>query len=314
MSVVGAPRIITPASFDGPVDWAYFVTALENGHRLGPPQIEDVFLGPQGRTLLSRAAWIDGLGYGVKSVTAMSENTARGLPTVQGAMLFFDTDMGSLKAVIESSLITNIKTASDSALGARLLARPDSKTLLVVGAGSVAANIIAAYTQLFEGLSQVLIWNRNGAKAIALADRFRADGLKVEAVTDLASAVGQADIITTATMSSEPVILGDWVQPGTHVDLIGAFRPDMREADDILLQKSRIFVDSRETTIHHIGEIKIPLETGAIAITDIRSDLYELVAGDIGRISPEDITVFKNGGGAHLDLMIASAMLDLPTR
>jgi ornithine cyclodeaminase len=212
--------------------------------------------------------------------------------------------------VIDSNLVTNIKTAADSALGARYLARPDSQVMLVIGAGHVAENVIAAYNQTFASLNTFMIWNRTGSKAEALAQKLCAKGLNVVAVSDLADAVAQADIVTTATMSSEPVLKGEWVTTGTHVDLIGAFRPEMREADDALLQKARLFVDSRATTVHHIGELMIPLASGAITEADILADFYDLKQGVTARTSDADITVFKNGGGAHLDLMTACAILD----
>lgn len=302
-------KIVTRQSFGDQIDWAMIVDAIDAGHRMPPAHIEDVFLGPPGRTLLSRAAWIEGLGYGVKSVTVMAENPARGLPTVQGAMLVFEDRAGALIATIDSPLVTDLKTASDSALGARYLARNDSKTLLILGAGQVARNVAAAYRQILPGLERIMIWNRTADKARALAADLVASGLPVEAVTDLADAAGQADIVVTATMSSDPVLRGEWITPGTHVDLIGAFRAEMREADDALLQKARIFVDSRDTTMHHIGELKIPLASGAIAETDVLADLYQLSQGQVGRTGPDDITVFKNGGGAHLDLMTAFAIL-----
>lgn len=304
MKLIGAETLGTD------MDWSLFIDAIDAGHALPIAELHDIFLGPPGQTLLSRAAWIKGLGYGVKSVTIMGDNAARGLPTVQGAMLVFDETTGSLLATIDSALVTNIKTASDSVLGARYLARPDSKRMLVLGAGRVAENVIAAYSQTFPSLKEFLIWNRTSAKAKALADDLCATGLNVTVADDLDVAVAQADIITTATMSSDPVLMGDWVQPGTHVDLIGAFRAEMREADDALLQKSRLFVDSRETTLHHIGELKIPLKTGAIKETDVLADLYQLNKGYKGRTGPDDITVFKNGGGAHMDLMTAFAILD----
>lgn len=304
-------KLVRSDVFGDDIDWPSFINAIDAGHALPEAQIQDTFLGPPGQTLLSRAAWIKGLGFGVKNVTVMAENAANGLPTVQGAMQVFDENDGVLRAIIESDLVTNLKTASDSALGARYLARPDSRTMLVVGAGRVAANIIAAYGKTFSGLKEFMIWNRTGSKAHTLAGQLQSDGFNVTAVDDLPAAVASADIITTATMATNPVLKGAWVKPGTHVDLIGSFRAEMREADDALLQKSRIFVDSRDTTLHHIGELKIPLETGAIAESDILADLYQLNQGMPGRTNPDEITVFKNGGGAHLDLMIACAILDL---
>src|SRR5690606_4146410 len=149
--------------------------------------------------------------------------------------------------------------------------------------------------------AQVCIWNRSPAGAEALAQRVSAT-----AVRDLEPAVRDAEIIATATMATQPVLRGEWLSPGTHVDLIGAFRPDMREGDDDLLKNARLFVDSRATTLGHIGEIQIPIDAGAIRESDILADFYDLPAGAYSRRSDHEITVAKNGGGAHLDLMTAA--------
>lgn len=127
-------------------------------------------------------------------------------------------------------------------------------------------------------------------------------------VTDLKQAVRNADIITSATMSTEPVLKGEWLQAGQHIDLIGAYRPDMREVDDAALERSRIFVDSLDTTVGHIGEIKIPIESGVISTDDIVADYYNIK--NFTRQSDDEITLFKNGGGAHLDLMTSRYILD----
>lgn len=246
-----------------------------------------------------------GVGYGVKSVTVFRENAARGLPTVQGGMTLFDAETGAQIATLDSDLVTEKKTAADSVLGARYLARPDSETLLIIGAGSVAASLLSAYPAIFPGLRHVMIWNRTRQRAERLAARHACAGLKVTVAEDLSTAVARADIVSSATMSYEPILLGDWVQPGTHVDLIGAFKADMREADDVLLRKGRLFVDCRETTIGHIGELMIPLKAGIISERDILGDLYDLAVGAPGRTAKDEITIFKNGGGAHLDLMVA---------
>jgi ornithine cyclodeaminase len=226
---------------------------------------------------------------------------------VHGAMLLFEDTTGRVEAVIDSALVTKWKTAGDSILGARLLARPDSRRLLIVGAGAVAASLVEAYSAAFPGIG-VTLWNRTREKAEALAAAL-APRYAVAVATDLPEAVAATDIVATATMSSEPVLKGAWLRPGQHLDLIGAFRADMREADDEALRRAALFVDSRKTTIHHIGELMIPLAAGVIAESDIRGDLHDLVAGRAGRSSPDQITLFKNGGGAHLDLMTGRVIL-----
>jgi ornithine cyclodeaminase/alanine dehydrogenase-like protein (mu-crystallin family) len=296
--------VLTREAIEPLMDWIELADALAEGHRLPPAQIEDTLLSRGEDKLLSRAAWIDGLGVGVKSVTIFAGNAARGLPSVQGAMQVFDDTTGQLEAVIDNGLITKWKTAGDSLLGARLLARKDARKLLIIGAGTVAASLIEAYSALIPDL-EVTVWARRSEAAEALAKHY--PGTKV--AQNLEDAVRAADIISTCTMAKAPVLRGAWLQPGQHVDLIGAYTPDMREADDEALRRSRIFVDSRATTLDHIGELKTPLAEGVITRADIQGDFHDLVAGTAGRRSDKDITLFKNGGGAHLDLMTARVIL-----
>ena len=296
--------VLTRADVEPLMDWLDLIEALVEGHRLPPAQVKDVLLSRGDDKLLSRAAWIDGLGIGVKSVTIFGGNAPRGLPSVQGAMQVFNDETGEIEAVIDSDLVTKWKTAGDSLLGARLLARKDARKLLIIGAGTVAASLIEAYSALIPDL-EVTVWARRAEAAEALAAQY--PGTKT--ASDLEAAVRAADIISTCTMATRPVLKGAWLQPGQHVDLIGAYTPDMREADDEALRRSRIFVDSRATTVGHIGELKIPLNEGVIELSDIISDLQQLIAGGGGRMSDNDITLFKNGGGAHLDLMTARVII-----
>ncbi|MCC6000745.1 MAG: ornithine cyclodeaminase [Pararhodobacter sp.] len=295
---------LTAAECDPLMDWVALTDALIEGHRRRPADLRDVLLARGDDRLLSRAAWIDGLGAGVKSVTVYPGNAAAGRPSVQGAMLVFDDTTGAVAAVIDSALVTKWKTAGDSLLGARLLARKGARRLLIVGAGTVAASLIDAYGAWIKGL-EVTIWARRPEAAQALAAQH--PGVRV--ATDLEAAVRQAEIIATCTMAREPLIMGAWLQPGQHLDLIGAYTPEMREADDTALQRAQIFVDSRATTIGHIGEIEIPLRAGVIAESYILGDFHDMVAGRAGRQSDAAITLFKNGGGAHLDLMTAHVIL-----
>ena len=294
------------------VKWDRAVDALREGHRYPKAEIADLFLGPQSATLLNRAAFIDGLGYGVKAVTVMGENAAKGLPTVQGAMMVYDGQTGAVTAIVDSRLVTEIKTASDSVLGAQLLARRDSKKLLIVGAGVVAESLVNAYSAMFPSLEQIAIWSRRPEQAQVLVSQIKDVGIQVVAVDDLEKHAGEADIISTATMAREPILRGHWIPSGTHVDLIGAFKPDMREADDALISKGSLFVDSRETTVHHIGELMIPIAAGIISEADVKADFYDLIdMAQSARTSDDEITIFKNGGGAHLDLMIANYIAKL---
>ena len=287
------------------LDWLGLCDAIMAGHARPRAEIADSFLYRGADTMLSRAAWIDGLGQLVKTATIFPGNAAHGKPAVNGsAALYSDTD-GTLAAIVDFHLLTKCKTAGDSLCAARRLARPESETILIVGAGTVAASLRQAYGALFQA-ARFVVWNRSREGAERLAARF--PGMDV--ADDLEGAVRGADIITCATMATDPVIKGAWLRPGQHLDLIGAYRPDMREADDAALIRARIFVDSRATTIGHIGELKIPLAHGVIAEGDVLADYYDLESGTFARRSEEEITLFKNGGGAHLDLMTARYVLD----
>lgn len=297
------PEIIPFAEGEAQLDWIGLTDAIAAGHDLPKAEIADSFLYRGGDTLLNRAAWIDGLGLAVKSATIFPGNAGLGKPAVNGGVSVYSDADGTLAAIIDFHLVTKWKTAGDSLLAARRLARPDSRVILIVGAGTVARSLIEAYGAAFPE-ARFLIWNRTAAKARELAD----GSAHVTAVDDLAEAVGDADIVSCATMSTDPVLRGDWLRPGTHVDLIGAYRPDMREADDTALRRSRLFVDSRDTTVGHIGEIRDPIARGVVKETDIVADYYDL--GAFEQRSETEITLFKNGGGAHMDLMVSRYILD----
>lgn len=294
-------RTITFEEADPHLTWQGIANAIHAGHQLPKAQIGDLLLQHAPNALLSRGAWIDGLGMAMKSMSVFPNNQS--VPSIQGGVLVFDDKNGSLKAVIDGILVTKWKTAGDSVLGANLLANREPKTHLMVGAGTVAKSILQAYHELFPSISRFIICNRTPQKARKLADTLSKNIPGIEVMENLQEACDEADIITTATMSVDPIIKGEWINPGTHLDLIGAFKPDMREVDDSLLKKAEIFVDARETTIGHIGEIEIPLKSGVITKDDILGDFYELCSKKAGRSCKSAITVFKNGGGAHLDLM-----------
>jgi ornithine cyclodeaminase len=281
------------------LSWAGLLAALEAGHRRPKPDIKDLFVYRGADTLLDRATWIDGIGALVKVATVVPGNPARGKPTVNGAVTLFDDKTGELTALLDFHLVTKWKTAGDSLLAASRLARKDSRNILLVGAGTVARSMVEAYGSIFPE-ARFSVWSRHIATAANMAVPL---GLTV--APKLEEAVAAADIICTCTMSQEPLIKGEWLRPGQHLDLIGAYRPDMREVDDAAMSRARLFVDARATTIHHIGEIMAPLKSGAITEASILADFYDDPAS-FTRTSPDEITIAKNGGGAHLDLMTAS--------
>ncbi|HEV8035304.1 ornithine cyclodeaminase [Yoonia sp.] len=285
------------------LDWLALTDALAAGHDGPKAEVADVFLYEGNNTLLNRSAWIAGLGLAVKCATIFPGNKATGKPAIGGAVNLFSGQDGTLEAILDFALVTKWKTAGDSLLAARRLARRDSRRILIVGAGTVGHSLYEAYGAAFPDAA-FTIWNRSPAGAKA----FQAQHPDVAIADDLEQAVRGADVITSATMSTDPVIKGAWLQPGQHVDLIGAYRPDMREVDDAALQKARVFVDSRETTIGHIGELKIPIASGAFRAADVVADYYQL--DRFKRHNDDEITLFKNGGGAHLDLMTSRYILE----
>lgn len=284
------------------LDWLALTRAFDAGHQRPRAEIADVFLYRGKNTLLNRSAWIDGLGIAVKAATVFPGNPDKGKPMIGGAVNLFDDADGSLSAVVDFHLVTKWKTAGDSLCAALKLARPDSRKILIVGAGTVGASLIEAYSAGFPN-AEFTVWNRTADKARAFAEE-----RGIRWAEDLEQAVKQADIVSSATMSTDPILKGDWFQPGQHIDLIGAYRPDMREADDTAIKRCRLFVDSCDTTIGHIGELKIPVANGLITADDIVADYYTPEA--FHRQGEDDITLFKNGGGAHLDLMCAGYILD----
>jgi ornithine cyclodeaminase/alanine dehydrogenase-like protein (mu-crystallin family) len=288
---------------DALLGWIGLTDALAAGHNLPKAEIGDTFLYRDSDTLLSRSAWIDGLGIAVKTATIFPNNPSAFKPVVNGGVnLYSDTD-GTLEAIVDFHLVTKWKTAGDSLTAARRLARSNSRNILIVGAGTVGRSLHDAYSAAFPN-AQFTVWNRTTKNAELMA----AERPALSVATDLEQAVRNADIVTSATMSTQPLIKGEWLQAGQHIDLIGAYRPDMREVDNAALQRSRIFVDSLDTTVGHIGEIKIPTEAGAISVNDIVADYYNI--SNFTRQSDDEITLFKNGGGAHLDLMTSRYILD----
>jgi ornithine cyclodeaminase len=286
---------IVPKEAEALLSWQGLLQALEAGHRLPLSDIKDMFLYRDKDTILNRGAWIDGLGALVKAATVFPGNAARGLPTIHGVVSLFDDVTGDLDAILDFHLVTKWKTAGDSLLSASRLARKDAREFLLVGAGAVARSMVEAYASVFPE-ARFTVWSRTRESAEAM-------GLPV--ADDLEAAVRKAEVICSATMATEPLIKGDWLQPGQHIDLIGAYKPGMREVDDRAMSRARVFVDSRATTLHHIGELIDPIASGAITEADVVADFYDDPAL-YARRSEDEITLAKNGGGAHLDLMTAS--------
>ncbi len=286
--------------------WTALVEALRVGHLGQRPQTGRLFMEHEGDGLLILPGWTGAGSIGIKLVTIFPENRTRGLASVQAIYTVFDGTDGRPLAVLDGTALTYRKTAADSALGSMLLARRDARTMTIVGAGGLAPYLVAAHRAVHPTIDRVLVWNRTPAGAERLAESIGAG----EAVEDLETAIRRADIVSCATMSEEPLVQGAWLSPGVHVDLVGAYQPHMRESDDEVMRRGRIFVDNPETTTDEAGDLLSPIASGAITADDVIGDLFDLCKGDVdGRTTDVDITVFKNGGGAHLDLMTASFLL-----
>jgi ornithine cyclodeaminase len=259
-------------------------------------------------------AWQFGKFQGVKIVSVFPGNEKRGIASIQGVYLLFDGSSGLPVACMDGAAITLRKTAANSALAATYLARTESSKLLMVGAGELAPYLISAHCTV-RPIAHVKIWNRTRTRAEKLLASMLADpatpkSLTIEVTDDLEAAAREADVISCATMSVEPLIKGAWLSKGCHLDLVGGFRPDMREADDDAVRAARIFVDTRMTTVSQSGDISQPIAEGMLTESEI-TDTFQLARGERhGRRSAHEITLFKSGGGGQEDLGAAKYLLD----
>lgn len=257
-------------------------------------------------TLLLMPAWQPGESVGIKVASVFPGANSRGLPAVQASYLLLDPHTGAPLALLDGARLTVRRTAAASALAARYLARHDASRMVMVGAGALSQWLVHAHMAARPSLDHISIWNHNGDKAEAQASTLRAAGIPAVAAPDLEAAVRRADVVSCATLSRSPLVLGDWLQPGTHLDLVGAFTPLMRESDDRAMQRATIFVDTRAGATREGGDIVQAVDSGAISHDDIAADLHDLTRGDHpGRTSDRDITLFKSVGAALEDLAAA---------
>ncbi len=260
-------------------------------------------------SLLVMSAWQAGREIGVKLLTIFPDNAARQEPSMTGAYLLFDGNTGKTLALMDGPALTLRRTAAASALAASYLARPDCERLLMVGTGALAAHLIEAHASV-RPIVNVLVWGRNPQKAERLAQRLNRRSLRVAATADLANAVRGAHIVSCATLSQAPLIAGHWLPLGVHLDLVGGFRPEMREADDDCIRRARIFVDTRAGALADAGDIVQPLASGVLREDDIAGDLFDLARGSrAGRRYHDQITLFNSVGTALEDLAAARLAL-----
>jgi ornithine cyclodeaminase len=306
-------RFIDAATIREVLSFPRLVDALEAAHRRPPMEVQDAMLGGAGAQYFVRHAVDAGRHMASKLITSFPGNPARSdLPAVQAVCVLFDGRDGRPLAVLDGTEITYWRTAADSALGARLLAPAAPRTLLVVGAGAMAPRLVRAHRAVRPSLERVCVWNRTRAHAEAVARDLCAEGLDAAAVDDLSAATRTADVVTTCTRSHEALVHGVDLHPGMHLDLVGGYTPDMREADDAAVRGARIWVDRRESAFDGVGDILLPIASGAIRAEDVLGDLHDLVSGRVpARQSDADITLFKNAGGGHLDLMTMELVVRL---
>lgn len=270
--------------------------------------------GGKSGTLLLMPAWQPGRWMGVKTVSVFPGNHRYGLPGLHSVYILYSAQTGRPEAVFDGDSITSRRTAAASVLAARYLSRPDSKTLLVVGAGRVAALLAEAYRSV-RPIGKVLVWNHKPAKAEALAESLRQQGFCAAAVSGLAQAVEEADIVSCATLSTEALIRRAWLKPGTHLDLIGSFAPDMRETDDACFADTSVFVDTEEALMK-AGDLLAPIAAGVFSAGRTCATLEDLCRGrHPGRTRADEVTVFKSVGSALEDLaaaVLAYGVLNAP--
>lgn len=293
------------------LDYPSLVEALRVAHLGGMPEIGNIIRNEPGgeeNKFVTLVGWQRDGAIAVKMVGVFPSNLSLkpAQPSVQGLVALFDGKTGAPLFVADGAAMTFRKTAADSALGSSLLARPDAEVLLVVGAGGMGPHVLEAHSAVRPSIRRVLVWNRTPARAEALATAHDRPDRSVTAVTDLDGAVGEADIISCVTMSTAPLVRGRLIKPGAHLDLVGAYLPDMREADDEAMTRGTIFVDTR-SGMKTAGDLCQPVERGLIGWDAVRADLFELCTErDPGRTDQDQVTVFKNVGGGHLDLFTAS--------
>jgi ornithine cyclodeaminase len=302
----GALPFIDAPAVHAALDWQVLIDALRATFRAGgnTPLRGSYPVTPEGDRLLLMPAW-DASSLGVKIVTVFPGNPSRGLASVSALYLLMDAATGHPLALIDGEALTLRRTAAASALASLFLSRPESRTLLAVGPGRLAPHMVAAHCAV-RPIERVLVWGRDRARANAVARDLRAQGLPAEPCAELKAGLAAADIVTCATTARAPVVRGALVKPGTHVDLVGAFTPEMRESDDELIAKAAVFVDTFAGALREAGDLVHAIDGGAIVRADVQAELADLCTGQhAGRSSPDEITVFKSVGTALEDLCAA---------
>ncbi len=261
-------------------------------------------------TLLLMPAWNPSKNAGVKIVTVSPENSQFDLPSINGTYIYLDAVKGTIKAILEAKSLTVKRTASASALASTFLSKENSSSLLMIGTGALSVNLIKAHASV-RPIKNVFIWGRNFSKAQAICKTLKEEDFTITAVQTIEEKISEVDIISCATLSKTPLVLGKYLKAGQHVDLVGAYKKDMREADNEVIKKGAVYIDTYQGGLKESGDILIPLQTGILKQEDINADLFELcsskeIAEEKGRKNDDEITVFKSVGHALEDLAAAN--------
>ncbi len=291
-------------------DFKKLIKSLEEGFALRsvetPMRHHHDYKNPEEKidsTLLLMPAWREGNDLGVKVVTVNPNNGKHDLPSIQGTYLYMDGHKGTIRAILDAKALTAKRTAATSALAASFLAREDASVLLMLGTGALSRNLIKAHASI-RPITKVYLWGRNFKKSNEIALEFENDPLDIIPVKDYIPYLGKADIISSATLSKTPLVFGEYLRDGQHLDLVGAYKKDMREADDAAILKANIFLDTFQGGLKESGDIVIPLNEGILNKNDIKADLFDLCSkAKKGRKSQNEITFFKSVGHASEDLI-----------
>ena len=308
-------RVVTAEEIRRVLTLPAVIAAMEAGHRRPRMDVRDLAMGEERALYVVRSAVDRGAAIGSKLFTSVPGNLgsarpgATPCPRCRPSTCSSTAPTGAPSPCWTAPRSRGGRPPPTRRSGAKLLAPEAPDTLTVVGAGAMAPWLVRAHRCVRPSLRRVLVWNRTPERARDVADRLCGEGIDAEAAGDLEAAVRRSQIVTSATRSHVPLVKGAWLEPGTHLDLVGGYTPDTREADDEAARRARIFVDRRESALD-VGDIRQPIASGAIRAEDVLGDLYDLVGGGVpGRLGARDITLFKNAGGGHLDLMTARAIL-----
>lgn len=257
-------------------------------------------------TLLLMPAWNPGKEAGVKIITVSPNNGKYNLPSIQGTYVYFDAQKGMVKAILSAKSLTAKRTAATSALAASFLSKKNASSLLMIGTGELSTNLILAHASV-RPIKKVYVWGRTFEKAQVICNELAAENFNIKAIENISAVISKVDIISCATLSKTPLVLGKYLREGQHIDLVGAYKKEMREADDEAIQKSHVFIDTYQSGLKESGDIVIPLQNGILKESDIKADLFELCSHKKkGRQNENEITLFKSVGHALEDLAAAT--------